>query len=195
MQLNLTVLKSLLLIIILGLNSCSSKKTSDTKAIAEEHNEAKFDITDAKDASFLTDAAEINLEEIELGLLAKKNGMMGDIQKLGSSIEEDHSKAFMLLKNLAQKKMISIPDSLTEKGKESYRNLMTQPGKDFDRAYAGLMVERHKKAIDTFELGAANAKDPDIKAWANSCLPFLRHHLDNAMECQLKSDKVTGNPY
>jgi putative membrane protein len=170
--------------------SCGSPKPEDSKTIAEDHNEAKFDAADAKDAAFVADAAEMNLEEIELGNLAEKNGMMPEVQKLGQSISMDHLSALKTLKRLALKKSISIPDSLTQKGQVSYNNLMAQPGKDFDRAYAGLMVEHHKKAIDKFEFAIANVKDADIVAWATACLPALRSHLDHSMECQLKSDKI-----
>jgi putative membrane protein len=170
--------------------SCGAPKVEDSKTIAEDHNEAKFDAADAKDAAFITDAAEINLEEIALGNLAEKNGMMPEVQSLGNLIKEDHLNALKKLRALAFKKSISVPDSLTQKGKQSYNNLMAQPGKDFDRAYAGLMVEHHKKAIDKFEFAINNAKDADIVAWASFCLPGLRHHLDRSMECQLKSDKL-----
>jgi putative membrane protein len=170
--------------------SCGPPKVEDSKTIAEDHNEAKFDAADAKDAAFITDTAEINLEEIALGNLAEKNGMMPEVQTLGNLIKEDHQNALRKLRALAFKKSISIPDSLTQKGKQSYDNLMAQPGKDFDRAYAGLMVEHHKKAIDKFEFAIKNAKDADIVAWATLCLPALRHHLDRSMECQLKSDKL-----
>ncbi len=170
--------------------SCGPPKIEDSKTIAEDHNEAKFDAADAKDAAFITDAAEINLEEIALGNLAEKNGMMPEVQTLGNLIKEDHLSALKKLRVLAFKKSISVPDSLTQKGKQSYDNLMAQPGKDFDRAYAGLMVEHHKKAIDKFEFAIKNAKDADIAAWATLCLPALRHHLDRSMECQSKSDKL-----
>jgi putative membrane protein len=168
--------------------SCTEGKVKDTKAVAEEHNEAKFDSSKEKDATFLSDAAEINLEEIELGKLAQKNAMVPDIQNLGKSIRTEHNKVFESLKILAVKKMISVPDSLTQKGKDSYRNLMAQPGKDFDRAFCGLMVENHKKAIALYELASNDCTDEDLKAWAIASLPTLRHQLDNAMICQKKLD-------
>ena len=182
---------SILIVILTALVlSCGPPKPEDSKTIAEDHNEAKFDEADAKDAAFLTDAAELNLEEIELGNLAEKNGMMPEVQKLGMLIKADHQNALTKLRALAFKKSISIPDSLTQKGKQSYNNLMAQPGKDFDRAYAGLMVERHKTAIDKFEFAVKTAKDADIVAWATLCLPALRLHLDRSMECQSKSDNL-----
>ncbi len=58
----------------LGTTSCNdTPKEEDTKKVAEEHNEAKFNNRSTeKDAQYLVNVAEINLEEIKLGQLAQK---------------------------------------------------------------------------------------------------------------------------
>jgi len=45
------------------------------------------------DAQFLTSAAEINLEEIQLGQLAKKKITMIDVQELGKMMKTGHRKS------------------------------------------------------------------------------------------------------
>ena len=54
--------------------SCSNgKNTNDVKDVAEELNAEKFDSNkQEKDAQFVVDAAEMNIEEIQLGQLAKR---------------------------------------------------------------------------------------------------------------------------
>ncbi len=179
----------LILAVTMGLASCGKKKTDDSKAVAEEHNEAKFDKGDEKDAQFLVNAAEINLEEIQLGQLAQKNGMMPDVRELGKAMEAEHTKALAALKQLAAKKLITVPVALTQNGQDAYQKLIDKPAKDFDKAYCDMMVDGHKKAVDKFESVAADGKDSDIRSWASSMLPVLRSHLDHAMVCQAKCTK------
>ena len=60
----------------------------------------------------------------------------------------------------------------------------------FDKENTDMMVKGHKDAIETFEKAAADATDADIKQWAAASLPTLRTHLDYAMICQKKYDKM-----
>lgn len=180
----------LFLAITVTMASCGQKKQEDTKEVAEEHNEAKFEKADEKDAQFLVNVAEINLEEVQLGQLAQKNGMMAEVRELGKSMEEAHAKAMAELKELAAKKQITIPTSLTDNGQDAYKKLLDKSGKNFDKAYCDMMVDGHKDAIGKFESAEADRKDAEIKAFAASTLPVLRSHLDHAMVCQAKCAKV-----
>jgi len=90
-------------------NSDGARTNADTKEVAEDKNDAKFDSAKMeKDAQFLVNAAEINLEEIKLGQLAQQKGMSNDIKTLGQKMVETHTKAINHLKTLAQSKNISI---------------------------------------------------------------------------------------
>lgn len=62
-------------------------------------------------------------------------------------------------------------------------------GNDFNEKYVNKMVSTHKDAIDLYEKGANNCKDPELVAWINSQLPELRKHLDVAMDTQNKIAK------
>jgi len=172
--------------IIVGVYSCgNSSKPEDTKDIAEEHNEAKFDDKKTEnDAQFLVNAAEISLMEIQLGQLASTNGMMDEVKAMGKMMENDHTKSLNELKSLAAKKSITIPATLTDDGQSSYKKISDKSGKDFDKEYCDMMVNGHKDAIDKFEKASNDATDPDIRQWASSTLPALRAHLDHAIKCQ-----------
>lgn len=178
---------SVVILLIFLVSSCNNeKKPEDTKVVAEEHNDAKFDNSKEKDAQFLVTAAEINLEEIQLGQLAQKKGMLVDVKDLGKMMEKEHSGAMKDLQALAAKKQITIPATITDNGKDDLKKLSDKTGKDFDKAYCNMMVDGHKGAIDKFEKASNNATDGDIKAWAASMLPALRIHLDHANACEKK---------
>lgn len=191
-ELPLTVflLSAFILIITFGMASCNNEKTEDTKEVATETNDAKFDNKKENDADFLVAAAGINLEKIQLGQLAQKTSTMKDVKELGKMMEDEHTRAFKDLQALAAQKQITIPAALTEDGQEANKKLMNKTGKDFDEEYCDMMVNGHKDAIDKFKKASTDAADPDIRKWAASMLPALQTHLDHAVTCQKLYEKM-----
>ncbi len=175
-------------------SSCqNSPKQEDTKKVAEDHNEAKFNTSSGeKDAQFLVNAAEISLEEIKLGELAQRNGSMEDVKKLGAMMVQDHSKALSDLTAFASKKSITIPTSPTNNALSAYKNLSEKTASKFDKEYCDMMVIGHKDAISAFEKASTDANDPDIRLLAAEKLPLLRAHLDHAIVCQKKCESVVS---
>jgi putative membrane protein len=167
--------------------SCGDNKPKDTKEMAEDKNKEMQDTrTGEKDAQFLVDAAEINLEEIQLGQLAQSKGMTAEVKELGKMMETAHKKGMAEVKNLAMQKNIEIPTTLTENGMEAYQKLSEKTGTDFDKSYADMMVKGHKDAIDKFEKASKDATDGDIMRWATTMLPELNTHLEHAKETKDK---------
>ncbi|TVP54007.1 MAG: DUF4142 domain-containing protein, partial [Mongoliibacter sp.] len=151
--------------------SCTENKTTDSKTVAEERNITKQDSSKSRvvvarlndDEQFLIDAAEINLEEIRLGKLAQEKGTTQQVKELGKSMEQHHQKSLDELTVLAKSKRITIPTRLTEQGTDSYEDLNKKTGKDFDKAYADLMIDKHEDAVDIFKKASEKSEDADIK--------------------------------
>ena len=176
--------------VLLVTSSENNQKAEDTKEVAEEQNDEKFDNNkQEKDAQFLVNAAEIDREEIQLGKLAQQKGVTTHVKELGKMMEEAHTKSLNDLTALANSKMITIPTSQTEDAQDAYKNLNEKSGNDFDKAYADMMVSEHKDAIAAFEKLSTDGNDTDIKNWATVSLPELRKHLDHSIECQKKCDE------
>lgn len=177
---------------ILFIASCSNnQKAPDTKAVAENHNGAKFDNSKKeKDAQFLVNITEINMDEIRLGQLAQQSGKTKHIKELGKMMEDAHIKSLADLTELAKSKSISIPTSQTDRGQAAYDKLNEKTGIEFDKAYADMMVKGHKEAISLFETASNESTDPDIRAWATATLPALRTHLNHSMMCQDECSKM-----
>lgn len=162
-------------------SACSNKKTDDTKEVAEEQNEAKFEDTRLEDVTeFAVNAADAGMLEVQLGSLALTKATSPKVKEFAQSMIDDHTKANEELKALAQKKNISLPSSLSDKCQKKYNDVMEKSGNDFDKAYADLMVKDHKDVVDMFKKASDNSKDSDVKAWATEKLPALQHHLDMA---------------
>jgi putative membrane protein len=182
---------TLILAVMLGVSACNSNKAEDTKVIAEDQNEEKIDNKKSeKDAQFLVNAAEITRSEISLGQLATQFAMTSYVKELGKMMEEAHTKSLADLTELAKTKNITIPDAQTDDGQEAYKKLSKTKGKEFDKAYAELMVKKHNDAISLFENASTESTDIDIRAWATSTLPNLRMHLDQSLMCQKENNRL-----
>ncbi|MCD9017845.1 DUF4142 domain-containing protein [Parachryseolinea silvisoli] len=165
---------------LLSFTSCGNKSPDSTEA-AEAENDKKLDTLDLEaDGEFAVAAADGGLLEVTLGKLAQTKSVTPAIQELGKTMELDHSKANEELKALAGQKNITLPDSLSEKSRRMVDDLSQKAGKDFDKAYADMMVDDHQKDIDTFRKESEKGNDGDLKAWATAKLPILAHHLEMA---------------
>jgi len=166
--------------------SCK-EKAPDTEEVADEQNEEKFDANDSKenDSEFLVDAAELDMQEIQLGKLAQRS-TNADIKMHGKMMEDEHTKSSNMLKTLAASKGVTLPAALTEDGMDAYKKLNDKKAEDFDEAYIDMMVDAHEKAVTKFENNSDRTEDPEIKAWATTTLGTLRTHLEHSRTLQKK---------
>ena len=156
-----------------------SAHNEDSKEVAKEQNDTKFDDTKIEDdTKFAVAAADGGMLEVDLGKLAQTNGASAQIKDLGRMMVDDHGKANEELKAMAQQKNISLPVALSDDSKKKYDDMAAKKGADFDKAYADMMVSDHKEDIDDFQHEADKGADADIKAWAAGKLPTLQHHLE-----------------
>jgi putative membrane protein len=177
--------------LLTGVAACGGKKSeTDSKEIAEDQNESKFDSVDTKgDAEFAVAAADGGMLEVQLGELAVSQASSATVKKFGQSMIDDHSKANEELKSLAAQKNITLPSTLSDKNQKRYDELAGKSGVEFDKAYAKFMVEDHKEDIDEFKKEADKGNDPDLKSWASGKVPVLEHHLSMAEAARDEVDK------
>jgi putative membrane protein len=74
---------------------------------------------------------------------------------------------------------VSPPNEPTKKHKADRDRLSKLSGDNFDREFAKMMVEDHKKDIRGFETEAKKKNDP-VAEFANETLPTLRKHPEMA---------------
>lgn len=189
-------MKNLGIIVLLSVIffSCSNntknneQAESDTQE-AENRNDAKFSKDAEDDAQFVVDAANMNLIEMSLGSIASRSGTIKEVKELGNVMNTTHRNSYDELAEYARKNTISIPSTIGEPASKDSADFAMSKGNDFNEKYVNKMVSTHKDAIDLYEKGANNCKDPELVAWINSQLPELRKHLDVAMDTQNKIAK------
>jgi putative membrane protein len=175
--------------------SCSPKKAeTDSKEIAEEQNDDKFDSSKIeKDVEWATEIADASLLEVKLGELAQTKASSPQVKELGKMMVTDHSKANEELNTLAGQKNISLPNLLSDKSQKKFDDLATKTGADFDKEYSSAMVEGHKEVLSKFKKEAEDGKDADLRSWAEGKLPVLQHHLSMSEQTEDAVKKIAKN--
>jgi len=133
------------------------------------------------DEAFLKDAAQAGAAEIEASKLAVSKAKNADVKAFATSMVADHTKVDGELKALAAAKNVKLPDGPSMKQKAELKLIDAGDNDKFDERYAkSFGVKAHQDTIELFEEASREAKDPEVKAWAQKTLPALRHHLEMA---------------
>lgn len=132
------------------------------------------------DSTFLQKAAQANAAEVQVSQAAETRSKNERITAFADRMIKDHSEANRKLDALAKQKNVATktvpdPDHMMKIGK-----LEKLEGAEFERAYAALMVEDHRAAVQLFEQAANESQDSDIKQFAQSTLPTLQEHAKMA---------------
>ncbi|MDF2449944.1 MAG: hypothetical protein K0R26_2448 [Bacteroidota bacterium] len=149
---------------------------------------SKAQVSD-RDRKFVKETIEGGLYEIKLSELALIKSGVPQVKVLAKMIVEDHSKSNKELKDLAEKKGIAVPSTITDNAIKYFEKISKKEGKDFDKAYSKCMKMDHKKDICRFKKEAKKGSDSDLKTWASNMVPALERHKDMADDaCKAAKD-------
>ena len=155
--------------------ACTNKENKDSVEIADSTNRANIDsavnnnrITiDKASASFLVDAADLGMAEIDLGALATQRASSQRVKDFASMIVSDHSATGDQIKLLAAEKNVRLPDSISSAKKKDIDDFKQMNKKGFDKAFMDRMVRDHEEAIKLFENALTGTKDTDVNSFAD----------------------------
>jgi putative membrane protein len=153
----------------------STNMPMDSSAATESADAIKG--MSAQDKKFADAAAKGGMMEVMLGKLAATNASNAAVKSLGAMMVKDHSTANEELKKWAASSRYSLPAAMDTDQQKMYDDLKSKKGSDFDKVYAELMVNDHKKDIAEFKEEATNGTDASLKAFAGKTVPTLEHHL------------------
>jgi putative membrane protein len=137
------------------------------------------------DASFMTDAANDNLAEIELGKVVQQKSQNADVKAFAQRMVDDHTKANQELEPIATKMGVSLPKAPTGSHAKVVKEL-SKKDKRFDHEYAEAMVEDHEKAVKLFEKTSKKGDSEEVRQFAAKTLPTLQEHLKMAKDLKKK---------
>jgi putative membrane protein len=165
----------------LGVSAQAAEKKEEKKTEQPSSSPAKSPATaalSAKDKSFMKEAAQGGMMEVDMGKMAQQKGKSADVKKFGSTMVSDHTKANNELMAIAKKKGVDLSK---EKGKT-----MKLSDASFDKEYMNAMVKDHQEDLAAFQGEAKNGSDADVKAFASKTSAVIKKHLDMAKAAQAK---------
>lgn len=170
-------------------SSCSGNDNKDSKELAEDINEEKFDHKGEKAADNLVEAYSGNMYEVEVSQNAALNSSDPEVKKIATMMVDAHTMMNFDVQKLANSKGITLPTTLTDDQRKCLEKLTEKTGMDFDKEYISDLKDKHEKTVKMLEKVSDKCDDPEIKTWATNSLPEVRHHLDmvNAAHDNLKN--------
>jgi predicted outer membrane protein len=135
-----------------------------------------------------------NLHEIEMGKMAEQNGS-DKIKSYAKTLQTDHQDADKKVKDLAQKKNITLSDTaknpeMQKKMEMSKDRFSSMKGQEFDRAFANKMSMEHKRMISMAQNWKQNCTDQDVCNLVDTLMPKLQQHAQ--MADQLRGPTAQG---
>jgi putative membrane protein len=147
---------------------------------------AEKDTLDAADVKFVKHAAAAGMAEVKVAELGAAKAENADVKAFALMIAADHTKVNEELKALATTKGIELSAVIEPKHADTFQGLEKAAGAAFDKEFLATLVSSHKKSVSNFEEAAKDAKNADVKAFAEKTLPALKTHLEKAKELAAK---------
>jgi putative membrane protein len=148
--------------------------------VAARGDDKKTDQKPVSDEEFVIKAASGGAFEVESGKLAKDAAQSADVKKFAEKMITDHGKANKQLIGIARKANFGIPVKMLDEHRMLFDTVKGAKGAAFDRAYADAQVKAHEEAVALFSNAAKNARNPDLKAFAEKTLPVIKEHYELA---------------
>jgi putative membrane protein len=135
-----------------------------------------------------------NLHEIEMGKMAEQNGSE-KIKSYAKTLQSDHQDADKKVKDLAQKKSITLSDTMKnpemqQRMDQAKQRFSSMKGQEFDRAFANRMSMDHKRMISMAQNFKQNCSDQDVCSLIDTLMPKLQEHAK--MADQLRGPTAQG---
>lgn len=127
--------------------------------------------------TFIKETAQSGVAEVNMAQVGTQKAQDPALKEAAQQLVTDHSKLNDQLKELAQKKGITLSTEVDSKHQRMIDHLSGLSGAEFDKAFAQHMAQGHKKSIAKFKKAAANTEDTEISQFAKGALPTLEGHL------------------
>lgn len=167
-------------------------QTATPKSQMTQPQAQKADKADSASKSFIKNAIEGNIAEVDVGKLAEEKGKSAAVKKFGQMLITDHGKANEQAKAAASQIGVEPPTGSSVGEKATYLKLKVLSGDTFDTSFANTMVSDHEGDIKEYQKQAA--KDDAAGKYAKAALPTLQKHLQEAKALQQSlKQQTTGS--
>src|ERR1700761_2552752 len=103
--------------------------------------------TKSADKTFVKNALEGSLAEVNYGKLALQKSKDKNVTEFATKMVEDHQKLIADMKPLAKKLGVTVPSGPPISDRAKYTAMKMKSGSDFDYAYVEAMVKDHHQDL------------------------------------------------
>jgi putative membrane protein len=161
--------RQMLVAAVIAASACSGVHAQDTKS---------SDKTLSSDKTFLTDAAEGNLAEINYAKLALQKSGDKNVREFATKMIKDHEMLNESMKPFAKQLGVKEPSGPPLTDHVKYEELKMKSGIAFDRAYVEAMVKDHHDDLQAFIDEENKTADPALKAETAKGEAVIREHTE-----------------
>lgn len=145
----------------------------------------------ASERSFLREAAQADMAEVQLGQLAQQKASSPEVKQFAERMITDHTQNQDQLKQVAEQVSYTLPGDVAPKDKATEERLEKLSGKTFDHVYMQYMVKDHTRDVAKFKAESQTASTPAVKSYASQTLPTLESHLKDAKGIEPQTARTT----
>lgn len=158
-------------------NMKKEPETTDSKEIAEEMNEDKFETSESENkADFLVAAIAANLAELELAELAISKSGNGEVRSMALQLKKDHLGILGDLKAFAEKRGVTVPARMSDSDSTAVEKMRMEKQVDFDKKWLKDMEDRHQSSLKKYKKVAEDAEDIELQNIANKHIVIIESH-------------------
>ena len=131
----------------------------------------------AQDDTFMREAAQGGLAEVQDAQLAQQKGTGSEVKQFAGRMITDHNKANTDLQQIAQSKGLTPPAEPSSAQRSTHDKLAKLSAAQFDREYMQGQVFDHEQTVTLFRKEVESGQDPQLKVFAQKYLPTIEDHL------------------
>lgn len=131
---------------------------------------------------FVNKAASGGMFEVQSSELALERTQNADVQSFAEMMITDHSANNQELMSIAQEQGLTVPAEIAGQPAEHMQAIQAAEGEEFDPVYIEHQIAAHESDIDLFQTYAEAGDVEPLVSYAETTLPILQQHLDQAHE-------------
>jgi len=136
--------------------------------------------TAGTDASFIQQAGQGGVAEVELSKLAEQKAKSGDVKKFAEHMVRDHTTNNRELEKIASKENVALPKELDAEHAATRDRLASLKDEAFDKAYIDAMLEDHQKMGDLLKSSAGSVSSDELRIYIKKTTAAVEAHLREA---------------
>lgn len=170
------VLAAVLVILAAGFPAAGMALASQ-KSQAGQAEQNASDTIDARDREFLTVIRFANLWEIPMGKLGVERSSSEAMKLAGQTMLNDHTKLNVVVKQLADKYGVDLPDTATSYQQSWMAEISGKQGKDFDKTWADRLRAAHGTVFGLVAEERAGTRNKVMRDFATQANTIVMKHM------------------